>query len=199
MKKQLHRFNAKRVAWDGLFLALALIISLVESAIPPIVPALPYAKIGLGNVVLLACFLLAGKLDGYIVLVLRCLLNAVFSANTASLMWSLPSALFAYTIMIALFSCKIFSVCAVSVAGGIAHNFMQICVACAIIGKSVLAYLPYMMLAGAIAGFVTGILCYFIVKALGWRMQKKYDCQPYVRQLARESEEGRDDCVSENE
>ena len=50
MKKTLSR----RIALSGLFLALALIVSLVESLIPPVVPALPYAKLGLGNVVLLA-------------------------------------------------------------------------------------------------------------------------------------------------
>ena len=51
---------SRRLALSGLFLALALIVSLIENLIPPIVPALPYAKLGLGNVVLLACFLLVG-------------------------------------------------------------------------------------------------------------------------------------------
>lgn len=162
-------FTAKRVAVDATFLALALIVSLIESMIPPIVPALPYAKIGIGNVVLLACFLLVGTLDGYVVLVLRCLLTAVFSANMASLAWSLPSALAAYLVMTLLYKTKLFSVCGVSVVGGIVHNLMQICVASLIVGKSVFVYLPYMMLAGAIAGIVTGLVCYFIVKSLGDR------------------------------
>ena len=101
MKKP-SKFTTRRVALCGLFLALALIVSLIESYIPPIIPALPYAKIGLGNVVLLACFLLLGVWEGYIVLVLRCVLSAVFAANTASLIWSLPSALVAYTLMVLL-------------------------------------------------------------------------------------------------
>lgn len=154
------KFTAKRVAVDATFLALALIVSLIESMLPPIVPMLPYAKIGIGNVVLLACFLLVGTLDGYIVLVLRCLLNAVFAANMASLAWSLPSALIAYFLMTVLYKTRIFSVCGVSVVGGMAHNLVQICVASLIVGKSVFVYLPYMMLAGAIAGIVTGLLCY---------------------------------------
>ena len=48
--------GAKRVALSGVMLALALIVSLIENMIPPIVPMLPYAKLGLTNVVLLACF-----------------------------------------------------------------------------------------------------------------------------------------------
>lgn len=193
------KFTAKRVAVDATFLALALIVSLIESMIPPIVPALPYAKIGIGNVVLLACFLLVGTLDGYVVLVLRCLLNAAFSANMASLAWSLPSALAAYLVMTLLYKTKLFSVCGVSVVGGMVHNLMQICVASLIVGKSVFVYLPYMMLAGAIAGIVTGFICYFIVKSLGDRFARKFKTQPYVRQSGSEEDDFAIDIATQNE
>ena len=88
MKKTLSR----RIALSGLFLALALIVSLVESLIPPVVPALPYAKLGLGNVVLLACFLLVGAGEGCVVLVLECVIAALYSGNISRLEWSLPAA-----------------------------------------------------------------------------------------------------------
>lgn len=182
MKKP-NKFTARRVALCGLFLALALIVSLIESYIPPIIPALPYAKIGLGNVVLLACFLLLGVGEGYAVLVLRCLLNAVFSANMASLIWSFPSALVAYTIMVLLAKTKFFSICGLSVVGGIVHNTIQICVASAVVARGVFAYLPYMMLAGAIAGFVTGILCHFIVVLLKDKLNIKVDSYEYHREI----------------
>ena len=182
MKKKT-RLSTKRVALCGLFLALALIVSLIESFIPPIIPALPYAKIGLGNVVLLACFLLLGVWEGYIVLVLRCLLNAVFAANMASLIWSLPSALVAYTIMVLLAKTHMFSICGLSVAGGIVHNLVQICVASIVVSSGVFAYLPYMMLAGAIAGFVTGILCHFIVVSLKDKLNVKVDSYEYHREI----------------
>ena len=73
----------KRIALSGLFLALALIVSLIENLIPPVIPALPYAKLGLGNVVLLACFLLVGVGEGCVVLVLKCFFAALFSGNPA--------------------------------------------------------------------------------------------------------------------
>ncbi len=183
MKKP-NKFAARRVALCGLFLALALIVSLIESYIPPIIPALPYAKIGLGNVVLLACFLLLGVGEGYAVLVLRCLLNAVFSANMASLIWSFPSALVAYTIMVLLAKTKFFSICGLSVVGGIVHNTIQICVASAVVARGVFVYLPYMMLAGAIAGFVTGILCHFIVVSLKDKLNVKVDSYEYHREIS---------------
>lgn len=160
------KISAKKIALSGIMLALALIVSLVESYIPPIVPALPYAKIGLCNVVLLACFLLVGVGEGYIVLVLKCLLAAVYAGSFSTLIWSLPSALVAYTIMVLLHKTKLFSTTGLSVAGGMIHNFVQILVATIVIGTSVFYYLPYMLLAGGIAGLVTGILCHFAVEGL---------------------------------
>lgn len=158
--------STKKIALSGIMLALALIVSLIENYIPPIVPALPYAKIGLGNVVLLACFLLVGTFEGYVVLILKCLLSAVFAGNFSMLIWSLPSALVAYTVMVLLYKTKIFSTVGLSVAGGMFHNFTQILVATIVVGTSVFFYLPYMLLAGGIAGFVTGIVCHFAVVGL---------------------------------
>lgn len=181
------KLNTKKVAIAGLFLALALIVSLVESYLPPIIPVLPYAKIGLGNVVLLACFLCLGVWEGYIVFVLRCVLTAVFAGNYIAILWSLPSAFVAYTAMVILYKTRLFSVCGVSMVGGILHNFVQICVACVIIGKSVLAYLPYMMLAGALAGFATGTICYFVCKTIE---KPKFDQIEYFRQIDDDDDDG---------
>lgn len=153
----------RKIALSGLMLALALIVSLLEGMLPPVVPALPYAKLGLGNVVLLACFVLVGVREGYVVLVLKCLLAAVFQGNVSALVWSLPSAFVAYTAMVLLHRTRLFSVTGLSMAGGMLHNATQIAVAVAVVGKSVVAYLPYMLLAGGIAGFVTGVLCHFVL------------------------------------
>ena len=165
-KMRLSSFTAKRVALSGLFLALSLIVGLIENMLPPIVPALPYAKLGLGNVVLLACFLLVGVWQGYAVLILRCFLTAAFSGNFASMLWSVPSALVAYTAMVLLARSEFFSTTGISVAGAMLHNAMQILVAAFVVGSNVVVYLPYMLVAGAIAGLVTGIICHFVVEAL---------------------------------
>ncbi|MBR2056175.1 MAG: Gx transporter family protein, partial [Clostridia bacterium] len=158
--------GAKRVALSGVMLALALIVSLIENMIPPIVPMLPYAKLGLTNVVLLACFMLVEVWEGYVVLLLKCLLSAVYAGNMSMLIWSLPSALVAYTIMVLLSKTKLFSITGLSVVGGMLHNFTQIVVATLLLGTSVFFYLPYMLLAGGVAGLVTGVICHFAVNGL---------------------------------
>lgn len=171
-KPNLKSDTAKRVALSGIMLAFALILSVVENLLPPIIPMLPYAKIGLTNIVLLACFMLVGVWEGYVVLLLKCVLAAVFAGNMSMLIWSLPSALVAYTVMVLLYKTKLFSTVGLSMAGGMLHNFTQILVATIVLGTSVFAYLPYMLLAGGIAGLATGIVCHFVLFAVNGAKKK---------------------------
>ena len=39
----------------------------------------------------------------------------------------------------------------------------QILVSMAVVGEAVVAYMPYMLLAGGLAGVVTGVICHFVV------------------------------------
>lgn len=159
------RIDTRKIARSALLLAASLIISLIENALPPLVPVLPYAKLGLSNVVLLACFLTVGFKEGFLVLILRCLLNAVFSGNYSALLWSVPAALASYILMAFMIRLKIFSVAATSAAGGMTHNLTQILVAAVIIGDSVFLYLPYMLVIGFAAGLFTGVCCHFCIQS----------------------------------
>lgn len=182
----------KKIALSGLFLALALIVSLLESLLPPIVPALPYAKLGLGNVVLLMCFVLVGVREGYCVLLLRCLLAAVFAGNFSSLMWSVPAALAAYTAMYLLYKTRFFSTVALSAVGGMVHNAVQMAVGVGVVGRAVAAYLPYMLVAGGVAGVATGIVCHFVLAVAERGNPAVNRADVYVR-IPRSAEDAQDD------
>lgn len=182
----------KKIALSGLFLALALIVSLLESLLPPIVPALPYAKLGLGNVVLLMCFVLVGVREGYCVLLLRCLLAAVFAGNFSSLMWSVPAALAAYTAMYLLYKTRLFSTVALSAVGGMVHNAVQMAVGVGVVGSAVAAYLPYMLVAGGVAGVATGIVCHFVLAVAERGNPAVNRADVYVR-IPRSAEDAQDD------
>lgn len=182
----------KKIALSGLFLALALIVSLLESLLPPIVPALPYAKLGLGNVVLLMCFVLVGVREGYCVLLLRCLLAAVFAGNFSSLMWSVPAALAAYTAMYLLYKTRFFSTVALSAVGGMVHNAVQMAVGVGVAGSAVAAYLPYMLVAGGVAGVATGIVCHFVLAVAERGNPAVNRADVYVR-IPRSAEDVQDD------
>lgn len=182
----------KKIALSGLFLALALIVSLLESLLPPIVPALPYAKLGLGNVVLLMCFVLVGVREGYCVLLLRCLLAAVFASNFSSLMWSVPAALAAYTAMYLLYKTRFFSTVALSAVGGMVHNAVQMAVGVGVAGSAVAVYLPYMLVAGGVAGVATGIVCHFVLAVAERGNPAVNRSDVYVR-IPRSAEDVQDD------
>ncbi len=182
----------KKIALSGLFLALALIVSLLESLLPPIVPALPYAKLGLGNVVLLMCFVLVGVREGYCVLLLRCLLAAVFAGNFSSLMWSVPAAFAAYTAMYLLYKTRFFSTVALSAVGGMVHNAVQMAVGVGVAGSAVAAYLPYMLVAGGVAGVATGIVCHFVL-AVAERGNPAVNCADVYVRIPRSAEDAQDD------
>lgn len=182
----------KKIALSGLFLALALIVSLLESLLPPIVPALPYAKLGLGNVVLLMCFVLVGVREGYCVLLLRCLLAAIFAGNFSSLMWSVPAALAAYTAMYLLYKTRLFSTVALSTVGGMVHNAVQMAVGVGVVGSAVAAYLPYMLVAGGVAGVATGIVCHFVLAVAERGNPAVNRADVYVR-IPRSAEDAQDD------
>lgn len=166
MKKIDKRLLTKKLTLTGLFLALALIVSVIESMLPPIIPALPYAKIGFGNIILLMSFLIIGIWEGYIILILRCVFTAIFAGNFSMLLWSLPAGIVAYSIMIALSKTRVFSITGISIAGAMIHNLVQMLIGAIIVGTSILAYLPYMILAGGLAGFVTGLIAYFTMKII---------------------------------
>lgn len=150
----------------GVLLAFALIISIIESYIPPVVPVLPYAKLGLANVVVFATFIICGVWQGYAVLLLKCLLGAVFAGNLSMVIYSIPAGVLSYTLIILLFQTRFFGVTMLSVLSAIVHNLVQLAVATAVVGKSVWIYLPYLALAGAVAGLVTGVALHYLIKML---------------------------------
>ncbi len=158
--------KSARVAKLGLLLAVTLILALVENMLPPVIPVLPYAKVGFSNLAILAVLLLFGVREGYLILSLKCLLVAVFSGNYVALLWSVPAGFISFSVMVALRYCKIFSITGISAAGGITHNFVQIVVASIVVGKSVFFYLPYMILAGSVAGVFIWICCHLLIVSI---------------------------------
>lgn len=170
----MNRINTSKIAKLGLLLAITLILALVENMLPPVLPILPYAKIGFSNFAILAVLLLFGIPEGYLILLLKCLFSAVFSGNFAALLWSLPAGIISFSVMVLLRFPKLFSTTGLSAAGGMAHNTVQILVAAIIIGDTVFVYLPYMILAGGAAGVFTGLCCHFLVASFNKKNNNNY-------------------------
>lgn len=155
----------KKVAVFGVLIALAFILSYVESIISFhfIVPGI---KLGLANlVVLLALYLLDAK-SAFVLSILRVLLVSFTFGNLYNLWYSLAGALLSYIVMVILKKSKAFSIIGVSVSGGVAHNLGQVTVAMFVLGSGMIYYFPFLMVGGIITGILIGILGGLVFKQI---------------------------------
>ncbi len=157
--------KAKKVAFLGLSIALAMVLSFVESQIPT---PLPYGiKLGLPNLVIVFLLYKAGWWESIIVSLIRVfLVSFLLFGNVQVWIYSLFGAALSLAGMILLKSLK-FNCITVSIVGGILHNVGQIIAACLLWQRSeFIYYLPVLLVSGTLAGVIIGILSGLLVKRL---------------------------------
>lgn len=159
--------SIKKMTTMAMLLALALIIFIVESFLPPIAP-IPGIKLGLSNIITLTAIYLLGRREAFVILLMRIVLTAIFTAAPSSFFYSLAGGLVCFALM-AIFSVKLREnrMWAVSVIGAIGHNIGQIAVACVVMGNiSVIWYLPVLMISAILTGVFTGLSSQFTYSRL---------------------------------
>ena len=154
----------RRVAFLGLFIALAMILSYVESLIPPLV-AVQGVKIGLPNLVIMFMLYRIGSREAITVSLIRVVLVSLLFSSAMSMAYGLAGAALSLTGMMLLRKTNLFSCITVSVVGGVLHNIGQIAVAILITGtKQLVLYLPVLLISGVIAGVAIGICAGLLIK-----------------------------------
>ena len=149
--------KASKVAQYGLLTALALVLSYLESLVPPL--WVPGVKLGLPNLAVVFALYRLGFKDACAISLVRVVLVALLFGNGAALAYSIAGAALSLALMGLLKRTGKFSSVGVSVAGGVAHNAGQILVAMALLETSRLAwYLPVLWIAGVLVGIVSGVL-----------------------------------------
>lgn len=156
--------RTKKTAVLGLFAALSLIFSYIESILP--VPLIvPGAKLGLPNTLILLVLYAYGWREALSVNFVRILLSGFMFGNMFSIVYSLAGAVFSFVVMILAKKAKIFPMKSVSILGGVFHNVGQMIVAVFLVsGLSVMAYLPVLLVAGVLTGLCNGVLAEIIYK-----------------------------------
>ena len=150
----------------ALSVALAMILSFVESQIPAFV-AIPGVKVGLANIAVVFALYRFGWKEAVGSSLLRVLLVSLLFGSFASLFYSLAGAVLSLLGMIAMKKSGWFSAVAVSVAGGVLHNIGQIAMACLLLETAAIKYyLPFLILSGTLAGIVIGLLAAILVKRI---------------------------------
>ena len=186
----------RRTAELGFLLALALILSYVESLIP-FSFGVPGIKLGLPNLIVLLLlygrneeqtadgesasrtgfvnFLTKGEQESLLVNALRIVLSGFLFSNLYAILYALAGAAFSFLAMIIGRRSKRFSVVGVSVLGGVFHNVGQLLVAMAVVETLAVAYyVPFLIVAGTVTGALLGVAGMEIL--------------PYLRRLMQEEE-----------
>ena len=156
-----------RAAACGVLTALALIFSYIEFLVPlPI--AIPGIKLGLANIVVLVCLYLLGEKYAFFINCTRIALAALLFGSLFSALYALAGGIISLAAMARLKKTGIFSVCGVSMAGGVFHNLAQLTVAAFLVETAqVYYYFPVLLLSGMATGIGIGVLATLILRSLG--------------------------------
>lgn len=147
-----------RVAYFGVFTALALIFSYIETLVP-ISFGIPGVKLGLANLIIVIALYKIPLREVYVLSIVRVLLSGVLFGNYFSIAYSLAGGLLSLTVMALLKKAGGFSVIGISIAGGACHNIGQLVVAMIVVETFAMSYyMPVLLVAGMITGFLIGVV-----------------------------------------
>ena len=156
--------KTRKLTTLGLSVALALILSYVESLLPPLVAA-PGVKVGLPNIVILFLLYRYGWKEAGAVSLIRLLLSAALFTGFVAFFYGLAGAVLSLAGSALLKRSDRFSPLGVSVAGGVLHNLGQIALAALILESGyIFAYLPVLLLSGTLAGALVGLLAGILIR-----------------------------------
>ncbi len=148
----------RRTVELGFLLALALILSYVESLIP-LSFGIPGIKLGLPNLIVLLLLYAGDKREALLVNVLRIVLSGFLFSNLYAILYALSGAAFSFAAMLIGKKWSRLSMVGVSVLGGVFHNMGQLVTAAFVVETfGVFYYLPFLLAAGTATGALLGFL-----------------------------------------
>lgn len=158
--------RTKKVAFIGVSIALAMVLSYLESQIPLFATNTGF-KVGFPNLVMMVVLYKVGWKETILVSIIRVILMYFVFGNATALVLSLAGAALSLTGIILLKKTNWFSPIAVSVVGGVLHNIGQVIAVCIWYQTPGLALeLPLLLITGTIAGAVIGLVSGLLVKRL---------------------------------
>lgn len=157
------KISAKIVALYAMLAALALVFGYVEYLFPLSIIA-PGMKLGIANAVFLYLLCKNKFAVAFSINVVRILLSVILFATPFSLVFSLTAGVFSMLAMWCASRLRLFGTVGISVIGGAVHNLVQLFVAHFVVGNGVWFYLPYLLLAGTVAGALIGFLCFLLLQ-----------------------------------
>lgn len=166
------RWTAGRIAYLGMFVAAAMLLSYLEALIPTGI-AVPGVKLGLANLATIVVMYKLGIPDAVMVSLVRVVLSSLLFGNMAVMVYSLAGAACSLVVMSLCKKTRFFGVTGVSILGGVSHNAGQLAAAALLAGSGrVFAYMPVLIISGTIAGVCIGLAGAVTIKKLPELAQK---------------------------
>ena len=159
------KFEVKKLTFLSVLSALAIILSFVESLLPPIWSAVPGIKMGLPNIVIIFLLYKFSIKDAAIVSFIRLLIVVLLFGNFMTFLYSFAGAVLSLLVMWLLKHINKFSQIGVSIAGAISHNLAQVMVALLLLQtKEIGFYFPILAVSGTVAGIFVGLSGIMLLK-----------------------------------
>lgn len=157
---------SNRVALYGLLIALAFVLSYIETLCPVYLGA-PGVKLGLANLVTVIALYGLGIREAFAINLVRVILTGFTFGNMSSILFGLAGAVLSLLLMALCKQFQLLDMTGISILGGVAHNIGQFLVA-AFVTKTfgVFSYLPVLLIAGTVAGALIGLLGGLILKRI---------------------------------
>ncbi len=159
--------DLKKLTRLAMLTAFALIIFTIELQLPALAP-IPGMKLGLANIVTVYAVYSFNAGETASLVIIRVLLGSLIAGNLMAMAYSLGGAMLCLLGM--LFLRKVVDkkhiwVC--SVLGAVLHNVGQTIVAIVLMQtKTVIFYLPFLLVSGCVAGALTGMAAQLVVNRL---------------------------------
>ena len=155
-----------RVAYFGVFTALALMFSYIETMIP-IQFGVPGIKLGFANIMIVIMLYKSSAKEALLLSIVRIMLSGFLFGNLSSILYSIAGGVLSLGIMTLLKKQGGFSVIGVSVAGGVSHNAGQLIVAMLVVETyQVGYYFPVLLVEGVLTGLGIGVVSQEVLKRI---------------------------------
>ena len=152
--------KTRKLTTMAMLFALALILSALESMIPPITGMIPGIKMGLSNIVVMYTLFFLGLSYAALLAVMKSIF-ILSIRGLVSAMLSFSGGLASVLVIFCLTQCQKadFSYVFLSICGAVTHNILQLGLAVLITGSVfTAAYLPILVIAGVMMGIMTGTI-----------------------------------------
>lgn len=158
--------KTKRLVTLSSLIAVAMILSYIESLIPVFIP-IPGVKLGLSNIASVFTLYTLGAPAAICVSLIRVTLSSLLFGSITSFLYSMSGAILSLVAMCLLHRLTSLSPIGVSTVGGVLHNIGQVAMAALIMDSgAILLYLPVLFVSGTVAGVVIGIAGGILAKRL---------------------------------